>query len=647
MRKRPGLDPGDVLLAVTTISFDIAGLELFLPLIAGATVVIAARGTALDGRELAREIESRGVTVMQATPAGWRVLIDTDWPGCARLKALCGGEALPRDLAQRLRPRVGSLWNMYGPTETTVWSAVHEVRPDDDPIPLGQPVGNTTLYILDHRLQPVPIGVAGELHIGGTGLARGYRNLPGLTASRFIEHPFVPGERLYKTGDLCRFRADGSILFLARLDDQVKLQGRRIELGEIESVLARHPAVQDVAVVLHEPPGSSKRLVAYLVPPAKVPLARPRSLRAFLSTQLPEYMVPSLFVYLESLPLTPNAKVDRKALRDLVVTVSAPEEREYVPPRTPTEAAVAALWAEILKAPRVGVHHRFDEMGGDSLGFAVMTLRAESRLGIGIPVQMDDEMLTVAGFARRADRIAREAASVPAAAPASAKAPSSLRTEPLRKTWHGQMLLKTCAAFLRCLVCIEVDGLENVPTQGPAMVAANHVSIFDFVILGSVLRNLAPRVPVTPTFLIADNWRWLAHPFASQLGHTIYIRRGQGDREALEAAREVLASNGALAIMPEGRRTRGALERAKPGVAYLACETGVPVWPLAIYGHDRIVDSWKRLRRAPVRVRLGRSLVLDGGGRGPGDLQEHADSIMKAIAELMPPEYHGVYSGPE
>ena len=646
MGKRPGLNSEDVLLAVTTISFDIAGLELFLPLIVGATVVIAARGTALDGRQLAREIESRGVTVMQATPAGWRVLTDSNWPGCARLKALCGGEALSRDLAHMLLPRVGSLWNMYGPTETTVWSAVHQVGPDDDPIPLGRPVDNTTLSVLDHRLQPVPIGVAGELHIGGTGLARGYRNVPGLTASRFIDHPFVPGERLYKTGDLCRFRADGSLLFLGRLDDQVKLHGHRIELGEVESVLARHHAVQEVAVVINEEPGSSRRMIAYLVRPANVAPALPSSLRAFLSAQLPDYMVPSAFVYLDSLPLTPNSKVDREALRGLAVTSSAPEEREYVPPRTPTEAAVAALWAEILKLPRVGVHDRFDELGGDSLGFAVMTVRAGSQLGTEIPVQMDSEMLTVAGFARMADRIASEAASVAVAAPVSSKALSSLRIEPRRKTRPGQMLVKTCAALMRCFVCIDVDGLENVPAQGPAMVAANHVSLVDFVILGSVLSTLGERVPLTPTFLIADKWRWLAHPYASQLGHTIYIRRGQGDLEALEAAREVLASNGALAITPEGRRTRGALARARPGVAYLACGTGVPVWPLAIYGHQRIFDFWKRLRRVPVRVRLGKSLVLDRGGCEPGDLQQHADSIMKAIAELMPPEYHGVYSGP-
>jgi len=199
---------------------------------------------------------------------------------------------------------------------------------------------------------------------------------------------------------------------------------------------------------------------------------------------------------------------------------------------------------------------------------------------------------------------------------------------------------------VRGLVCIDVDGLENVPAHGPAVVASNHISLFDFAILGSVLSNLSTRVPVTPTFVIADNWRWLAHPFASQLGHTIYIRREEGDMAALEAALEVLANDGAVAITPEGRPTRGALARAKPGVAYLAYESGVPVWPLAIYGHDRIVDFWTRLRRVPVRVRLGKSLVLDGCGRGPGDLQQHADSIMEAIAELMPPKYHGVYSCP-
>jgi 1-acyl-sn-glycerol-3-phosphate acyltransferase len=292
----------------------------------------------------------------------------------------------------------------------------------------------------------------------------------------------------------------------------------------------------------------------------------------------------------------------------------------------------------------VGVEHRFDELGGDSLGFALMTVRAGSRLGIEIPMQMDRETLTVAGFARMADRIARQAAALVGPAPVSAKTASSVRTEPLRKSWHGKLLVKTCAALVRCLVCIEVDGLENLPARGPAILAGNHVSIFDFVILGSVLSRLGQSLPVTPTFLLADDWRRLAHPYASQLGDAIYIRRGQGDTEAFEAARGVLASNGALAITPEGRPTRGALARAKPGVAYLACETGVPVWPLAIYGHDRIFDFWKRLRKVPVRIRLGKRLVLDRCGGGPGDLQQRADSIMEAIAELMPAEYHGAYS---
>ena len=223
---------------------------------------------------------------------------------------------------------------MYGPTETTVWSAVHQVRPDDDPIPLGFPIDNTALYILDGNLDPVPIGVAGEHYIGGAGLARGYRNNPGLTASRFIEDPFLREQRIYKTGDLCRYRADGSILFLGRLDDQVKLRGHRVEPGEIESLLLRHPAVQEAAIVARERSGFSKRLVAYVVAPAGVPAALTPSLREFLSADLPEYMIPSAFVYLDSLPLTPNSKVDRKALLDLEVTETVEDRKYYSAART-------------------------------------------------------------------------------------------------------------------------------------------------------------------------------------------------------------------------------------------------------------------------------------------------------------------------
>ncbi len=476
MRERPGIGPNDVLLAVTTLSFDIAGLELFLPLISGAAVVIATHEDSIDGRRLASQIENRGVTIMQATPATWRLLIDANWKGCAQLRALCGGEALQPDLARKLLPRVASLRNMYGPTETTIWSTVHEVRIVEDPVPLGSPIANTTLYILDPHLQPVPPGVVGELHIGGAGLARGYRNLPDLTASRFIDHPFLPGERLYKTGDLCRFRAAGAILFLGRLDDQVKLRGHRIELGEIEGILLQHPAVREAAVVTHEPHAGSKQIVGYLVAPTAIP---PASLREFLSAYLPEYMIPSAFVYLDSLPLTRNGKVDRGALR-LRPVGAAPEKREYVEPRTPTEAAVAKLWAEILKTVRVGVNDRFDELGGDSLSLALMTIRAGNLLGIKIPVSIDQERLTVAGFARIADRIASEQAAV---------SPSSPRPEPLAKSWYGWMLFKACSTIVRSLARIEVDGLDNVPAKGPIILASNHISLFDFVILGAAFGN--------------------------------------------------------------------------------------------------------------------------------------------------------------
>jgi amino acid adenylation domain-containing protein len=240
-----------VLLAVTTLSFDIAALELFLPLIVGARVVMVSRETASDGNSLLERLTGSDATVMQATPATWRLLLEAGWEGSDRLKVLCGGEALPKQLAGQVLQRCSSLWNMYGPTEATIWSTVHKVEPETDlapgsgPVPIGRPIANTTAYVLDSHLRPVPVGVGGELHIGGEGLARGYLGRPELTAEKFIPDPFDggPGARLYKTGDLTRCLPDGSLEYLGRLDDQVKVRGFRIELGEIETVLDRHPAV--------------------------------------------------------------------------------------------------------------------------------------------------------------------------------------------------------------------------------------------------------------------------------------------------------------------------------------------------------------------------------------------------------------------
>ena len=263
MRQEPGLSQQDVLLAITTISFDIAALELYLPLIVGAKIVLVNREVASDGVQLSTMLASG--TVMQATPATWQLLLDSGWLGNKQLKMLCGGEAMSRSLADQLLQKGNSLWNMYGPTETTIWSAVRKVEPGTDSVAIGRPIANTEIYLLDPHLQPVPIGVRGELYIGGAGVARGYLNRPDLTAQRFIPNPFSDrqGNRLYRTGDLARYLPDGNIEYLGRIDYQVKIRGFRIELGEIETVMRQHPAVREAIAIVREQP--QKSLVAYVV----------------------------------------------------------------------------------------------------------------------------------------------------------------------------------------------------------------------------------------------------------------------------------------------------------------------------------------------------------------------------------------------
>ena len=376
MRAEPGLTADDTLLAVTTLSFDIAGLELFLPLTVGARVVIANSAAVADGPQLMALMERSNVTVMQATPATWRLLIQSGWQGDSRLRILCGGEALPRELADQLLARCGELWNMYGPTETTIWSTVYRVQPGEGPISIGRPIANTQIYILDSHLQPVPIGVAGELYIGGDGLARGYFKRPELTAEKFIRDPFseTPNPRLYKTGDLARYHAAGTIEFLGRIDHQVKIRGFRIELGEIEAVLAQHAQVRQAVVVAREDTPGDKRLVAYLIAKGSTPSVS--DLRSFLKDQLPDYMVPAAFVMREAFPLTPNGKVDRKAL-------PAPDgarpsiNANYAAPQTDSERALAAIWQDVLKVERVGRHDNFFDLGGHSL----LIVQVHARLG--------------------------------------------------------------------------------------------------------------------------------------------------------------------------------------------------------------------------------------------------------------------------
>ncbi len=367
MQTRPGITANDTILAVTRLTFDIAGLELFLPLIVGSCVMIASRETVADATRLRERLASSGATIFQATPSTYRMLLQSGWRGSGSLRILCGGEPLPPELAGELLQRGSSLWNMYGPTETTVWSTVFQVRSAAEPISIGTPIGNTQCYVLDSYRQPVPVGVTGELYIGGDGLARGYRNRVELTAEKFVQNPFNnnPGERLYRTGDLARYLPDGNIECLGRLDYQVKIRGFRIELGEIEAKLAEHPQLSGCAVLLREDSRGDKRLVAYVVAKEdRAPTAE--ELRKFLASRLPEFMLPSRFEFLQFLPLTSNGKLDRKALP--VPGDSRPEgSTHFVAPRTEVEDKLARIWREVLQLDQVGIHDNFFELGGNSL----------------------------------------------------------------------------------------------------------------------------------------------------------------------------------------------------------------------------------------------------------------------------------------
>ncbi len=407
MLREPGLAESDVLLAVTSLSFDIAGLELYLPLLAGARLEIASAELAADGARLAARMRESGVTVLQATPATWRMLLEAGWeePGSLRL-ALCGGEALLGDLAVSLLRRAGALWNLYGPTETTIWSAAYRVEGDAaGTVPIGRPVANTQIYLLDSHLGPVPPGVPGEVWIGGAGVARGYLGRPDLTAERFGPDPFsaARGARLYRTGDLARIRPGGPLEFLGRADHQIKIRGHRIELGEIEAALGLHPSVAQIAVAARDDWGD-RRLVAYVVPAAGQDL-RTADLRAFVRERLPEFMEPSAFVTLDALPLTPNRKVDRRALPAPEAAAAA---GAFVAPRNPVEEVLASIWAEVLRVERVGVVDDFFALGGHSLLVSRVVSRVHRTLGVAPPLRSLFEAPTVASLAVRIEAMLRE-----------------------------------------------------------------------------------------------------------------------------------------------------------------------------------------------------------------------------------------------
>jgi amino acid adenylation domain-containing protein len=518
MKRQLGIEASDTLLAVTSLSFDIAGLELFLPLVTGARVVIASREMAMDGAQLAHALREHGTTLMQATPSTWSILLQAGWQASSTMRVLCGGEAFPPDLARQLLNVGGEVWNLYGPTETTIWSTAYPVGtrtgavgtelapvrfPENGPLPIGRPIANTQIYLLDRNLEPVPIGVPGELYIGGEGLARGYNRRPELTAERFIPNPFVraapnasgtrhtgystspsPGERLYRTGDLARYLPDGTIEYLGRIDQQVKLRGYRIELGEIEATLRAYPGVQEAVVVLREEDETRKYLVAYVVargvtgspsdrkgrdgvnPSATQRhldvargssarrgvdegLAPSRPLRSpghhaanrdpkfaptgltpftptapvlqrYLREQLPDYMVPTTIAFLESVPLTPNGKVDRKALSEsgdpprqsLLWGGALGHNETLVAPHTPLQELLVTIWQEVLHLSQVGIHDNFFDLGGHSLLATQLMARVRAVLAVEMPLQMVFEEPTVARFATRVEQALRQSQGV-------------------------------------------------------------------------------------------------------------------------------------------------------------------------------------------------------------------------------------------
>jgi amino acid adenylation domain-containing protein len=407
-RLKPGSSEGEpsAWLAITTVSFDISVLEIFLPLVYGFRLVLADEEEAHDGRLIAAALTRERITFLQATPAGWRLLLESGWEGDPRLTMLCGGEALPGELARALAPKGRALWNVYGPTETTIWSTAGLVtgrldhrQSDRSAVSIGGPLGNTQVYILSTSGAVQPIGVPGELHIGGAGLAVGYYRDPATTAQRFVPNRIGgPSPRLYRTGDLARWLPDGTLEFLGRLDHQVKIRGFRIELGEIEATLLRAPGITDAVALVRAGAagGTERRLIAYYTvrpdaPSATSDVDQIENLRRHLAAHLPEYMLPDALVRLDAMPRTPNGKVDRQSLPDAQAAAAAVR----VEPTNAAEETIAALWRELLATSAFGIDDDFLGLGGNSLVAARLATRLGSAFNVHIPLRSLLEHRTV------------------------------------------------------------------------------------------------------------------------------------------------------------------------------------------------------------------------------------------------------------
>ncbi|MCV2463659.1 amino acid adenylation domain-containing protein, partial [Streptomyces sp. ICN988] len=569
MTEQLPLTTGDRLLAVTTVGFDIAALELYLPLLAGARVVLADKETTRDPQALAELIATSGATALQATPSLWRALVDEFPAAPAGLRVLVGGEALPADLADRLLATARSVTNVYGPTETTIWSTAGAVDGESAGRgSIGRPIGNTRVYVLDAALRPVPAGVAGELYIAGAGLAQGYLDRPGLTAERFVADPHGrPGTRMYRTGDLVRWSAEGELEYLGRVDHQVKVRGHRIEPGEIEAVLLAHPAVSRAAVLVREDRPGDRRLVGYVVG-----TAAPGELRAHLARTLPEYMVPSAFVTLDALPLTPNGKLDRAAL-------PAPDfagELSGTAPRTPLEKTLCGLFADVLGLPEVGVDDGFFTLGGDSI-VAVRLVGRARRAGLRIAVKDVFAHRTVAALAAAVPQDADDTvADVPADAPLDipldaeelaglrARLPVSAQVLPLTPLQEGlvfhSVFDRGAPDVYTVQVAVELLGALDAPALKAA--AAALLARHDVLRAGFPTEGLSRPVQVVHAHVPLD-WR------------------------ETEAADEEALHDGLVGE----RERRFDLDRP-PLVRFLLARTGTDSAVLALTVHHAVLDGW-------------------------------------------------------
>lgn len=405
MWRQPGISESDRTLAVAPISFDIATMDMFLPICSGGTVVIANRQDAADPYRLALLIKEHDITCLQATPATWRMLVSSGWKGKRDLKMISGGEALSRELANDLLDRGRELWNCYGPTETTIYSGVVRVRAESGAVPVGPPIANTSFYVMDKSGHLLPPGVAGELYIGGVGVSPGYVERPELTAERFVLDRFGASTdgsvvTLFATGDLVRIIHGNELEFFGRLDHQVKLRGFRIELGEIESVLRSHPSITEAVVVLREDLPGEPRLVAYII--CSDPQIGAAVLREHASNSLPEYMLPSLFVTVDQYPLSSSGKIDRRALPvpESVPSQVAVDHPESAAASDKVEAKLLRIFREVLKNDSIGVTDNFFRFGGYSLLTVRLFSRIDRDMGVRLPISLLFDAPTVRDLAR-------------------------------------------------------------------------------------------------------------------------------------------------------------------------------------------------------------------------------------------------------